>query len=53
MSLMGYSEQEIKDIIKVCYTLGASPSSYVNREQKTSLEIAGDILDGLVEEGRV
>jgi|APGre2960657423_1045063.scaffolds.fasta_scaffold109031_5 hypothetical protein len=53
MALMGYTEQEVKDIIKVCYILGAKTDSYISREQKTSLEIAGDILDGLVEEGRV
>ena len=53
MSLMGYTEQEVRELIQVCYILGAKTDSYISREQKTSLEIAGDILSGLVEEGRV
>jgi len=52
MSLMGYSEEQIKEVIDACYKAGTG-GSYVNQEHRTLVEIAGDILDGLVEEGRV
>jgi hypothetical protein len=49
---MGYSVEQIKEVIDACYKAGTG-GSYINQEHRQLVEIAGDILDGLVEEGRV
>ena len=51
MSLMGYTEKQIKEAIDVCYKVGSSGS--INQEDMSIILMVGDILDGLVEEGRV
>ena len=51
MSLMGYSEEQIKEAIDVCYKVGSSGS--INQDDMSIIIMVGDILDGLVEEGRV
>ena len=48
---MGYSEKQIKEAIDVCYKVGSSGS--INQEDMSIIMMVGDILDGLVEEGRV
>ena len=48
---MGYSEKQIKEAIDVCYKVGSSGS--INQDDMSIIIMVGDILDGLVEEGRV
>ena len=52
MTLMGYTEEQVKEVIQACYKAGTG-GTYINQEHRTLVEMAGDILDGLVEEGRV
>ena len=51
MSLMGYTEKQIKEAIDVCYKVGSSGS--INQDDMSIILMVGDILDGLVEESRV
>lgn len=48
---MGYSVEQIKGAIDVCYKVGSSGS--INQDDMSIIIMVGDILDGLVEEGRV
>lgn len=48
---MGYAEKQIKEAIDVCYKVGSSGS--INQDDMSIIIMVGDILDGLVEEGRV
>jgi hypothetical protein len=48
---MGYSKEQIKEAIDVCYKVGSSGS--INQDDMSIIIMVGDILDGLVEEGRV
>lgn len=49
MSLMGYTEQEVKDVIEDLY----NAKDQTSKEFKESVQIAIDILDGLLVEGRL
>ena len=49
---MGYTKEQVKEVIQACYKAGTG-GTYINQEHRTLVEMAGDILDGLVEEGRV
>jgi hypothetical protein len=50
--MLGYNEQEIKDMITACYKVGNS-GVQLNKKDRLLVETAGDLLDGLIEEGRV
>ena len=51
MTLMGYTEEQVKEAVDVCYKVGSSGS--INQNDMSVIVMVGDILDGLVEEGRV
>ena len=50
--MLGYKQEEIKQMIQACYKAGNSGIS-LNKTDRLMIETAGDLLDGLIEEGHI
>lgn len=50
--MLGYKQEEIKQMIQACYKAGNS-SVQLNKTDRLMIETAGDLLDGLLVEGYV